>query len=69
MMEDVSDEVADLTVNIDSESHKIPEEMYQLGLATKNMHDDTKLRVQHVEMDADDWPPHFVIEGRIDLGY
>lgn len=70
-MEDVTDEVrdADITVNIDTESHKVPPGLLQLGLGVTQLHENTKLRVQHVGLDSDDYPQSFRIEGQILTDY
>lgn len=73
-MADVTDEVADaatevadadLTVNIDTVTPNIPPGILALGQGVHALHDDTKLRVQHVELTQDDHPPHFRIEGLV----
>lgn len=64
-MDDVSEEVHDITVNIDTVSPKIPPEILELGKGVNVLHEESGLQVTRVEIESNDYPPHFCIEGRI----
>lgn len=62
-------EDADISVNIDTESKKVPPDLLSLGIAVTTLHEETDLRVTGVEMEGGDHPPYFRIEGNIISNY
>lgn len=66
-MDDVTEEVsdADITLHIDTKSPHIPHSILQLGLGCEALHQHSKLRVTNVEVDYEEHPPLFCIEGVI----
>lgn len=64
-MKEVTEEVADITLNIDTVSPHIPAEMVSLGKAVNAIHDTGEVYVDNINIDSSSIPPTFQIEGII----